>query len=108
MKVNMRSKSIALATKGCYCPENVEVAAVLQEKTLEITKNGTYTITAADGYAGLGNIVITVNVEGGASAQLDAPANVAVSAATLSFDSVENAESYSLLVDGTEIGTLHA
>lgn len=35
--------------------------------------------------------------------QLAAPENISVSASTLTFDSVENAESYTLLVDGVEI-----
>lgn len=54
MKINMKSKSVTLATKGCYCPEDVEVAAVLQEKT--VTENGE--VVADSGYAGLGKVVV--------------------------------------------------
>lgn len=56
MKINMKSKSVTLATKGCYCPEDVEVAAILQEKT--VTANGD--AIPDEGYAGLGKVTVNV------------------------------------------------
>lgn len=56
MKINMKSKSVTLATKGCYCPEDVEVAAVLQEKT--VTENGE--VVSDSGFAGLSKVTVAV------------------------------------------------
>ncbi len=44
---------------------------ILQDKTIEITENGTQTITADEGYNGLNNVSVTTNVSGGDASALD-------------------------------------
>lgn len=44
--------------------ESIETEPILQDKSIEITENGTQTITADEGYDGLSNVDVTVNVEG--------------------------------------------
>lgn len=61
MKIEMNGKAIVLATRGCYCPEDVEIAAKLQEKT--VTANGE--VAAEEGFAGLGRVIVDVPVPEG-------------------------------------------
>lgn len=49
---------------------NIDVP-ILQDKSVEITENGTTTITADKGYDGLNNVDVTVNVEGGEVTPVD-------------------------------------
>lgn len=43
---------------------NIKTEPTLQDKSIEITENGTTNIVADEGYDGLGNVDVTVNVEG--------------------------------------------
>lgn len=56
IQVTMEAPSVTLVTQGKYCPNDVVVTANLEDKT--ISENGTY--SAADGYVGLGEIVVDV------------------------------------------------
>ena len=49
----------SVARVGVYTPPN------LQDKSITITENGTQNITADSGYDGLGNVEVSVRVEGG-------------------------------------------
>lgn len=100
---NMTIDEMVSAVKTLSADSGAGGNVTLQEKTIEITKNGTITITPDAGYDGFSKLVLTINV---AIEQLEAPTNVTVNAAALTFDSVENAEKYALLVDGVEITTI--
>ena len=56
MKIEINANSTVLATKGCYCEEDIEVEARLQEKTA--TANGE--VVADSGFAGLGKVIVAV------------------------------------------------
>lgn len=60
-------EKIEIETKDHEMLENivVETADTLEEKTLDITENGTTEITPSSGYDGIGKVTITTNVSSG-------------------------------------------
>ena len=66
-------KEISITSNGTYTPDegyyytkvSVNVQPPLQSKTIEITENGTQTISADNGYDGLHSVSITTNISGG-------------------------------------------